>query len=338
MNKNRMSGLSLSFVSAMASAQFSELNSDFTDRQAIEREWYVVHKQWGGENGGVVKDNVLAYSQRQLGEGSALGIIELVGHGARYQGAVVGVDKKGYRLNSGQTTEVGAAIASKRRLGPGQYRARVKYPSHLGAASAMWTFHYEEFYQTTTDVKQWQALLNEGLHPQGSAQEGYYIVRNHEIDIEVPTALKLATEISYHNARLNNWIGEARSEFTDAFVPWTNAPLNDDQWHVIGFDWHTYDRNPGVGQAAQRIDFYLDGKLIHSNTTHVPDIAARLWFGIWYPRAGTLPWAGALADYETDKFQIDWVTYQPYVAEPVRMIEETYPLDGLIGWNQFNFK
>jgi hypothetical protein len=29
-------------------------------------------------------------------------------------------------------------------------------------------------------------ILNEGLHQQGSLNDGYYLTRNHEIDIEFP--------------------------------------------------------------------------------------------------------------------------------------------------------
>lgn len=337
----------------------TELFSDFTDLNEMRENWMVAHKQWGGTasqgqsllNGGVVRENIEAYPEYVNLAANVKGVLRLRGHGSFYDGPVLGVDRLGNPAPDGRKTEVGACVVSKDYLGPGSFRARVRNPYRNGACTAFWTFHYEEIYEND---ERWDELRNdgdEGLRPQGNSDDGYYIVRNQEIDIEYPTALKNAPDmevVSYRNSRMNTWQGEMRnydvpegdpaywSEYTDFFEPWAPSELNDGEWHEIRFDWHTADPNPPAGKPARRVDFYLDGVLRWTNTTHIPDIPGRLWLGVWYPRAPGNRWAGYAADYVYDSLDVDWIRYIPF-NEPVREVGETYPADVWRDWDWDNF-
>lgn len=336
----------------------TELFSDFSDLIEMRENWLVAHKQWGGTgvvgnqtallNGGVVRENVEVFPEHKDLANHVNGVLRLRGHGTFYDGDVIGVDRVGHPAPDGRKTEVGAAIATRDYLGAGSYRCKLRSPYHKGGATALWTFHYEEIYENDP---RWQDFINEGLHPQGNADDGYYIVRNHEIDIEYPTALKDAADmedVSYRNARMNTWIGELRtwdkpesdpayfSEYTDFFETWVSEALSDGQWHEIRFDWHTADPNPPAGKPAKRVDFYVDGELKWTNTTHVPDIPSRLWIALWYPRAPSNRWAGSSAGYVYDSIDIDYFHFIPF-NEPVRHIGETYPADVWRDWDWSNF-
>lgn len=345
------------YISADISRK-TELYSDFSDLIDMRENWLVAHKQWGGTgvvgsqttllNGGVVRDNIEVYPEHKDLANNVNGVLRLKGHGTFYDGPTVGVDRVGNPASDGRKTEVGAAIVTKDYLGAGSYRCKLRSPYRKGACTAMWTFHYEEVYRND---RRWDSLISEGLHPQGTDDDGQYLVRNHEIDIEYPTALKDATDmedVSASNARLNTWIGELRtwdknegdagyySEYTDFFKNWVTDALSDGQWHEIRFDWHTADPNPPAGKAAKRVDFYVDGALKWSNETHVPDIPGRLWLALWYPRAPGNRWAGGYADYIYDSIDIDYFHFIPF-NEPVRQIGETYPADVWRDWNWDQF-
>ena len=132
---------------------------DFSDDELDSAKWIVANKAWGGNNGGVVAENVSVSD----------GTLKLEGHGLQYKGDVMGVGKRG------DGTLVGAAIATREYYASGSYEVIAKIAPDLGACSAMWTFEYEEYYPG-----------QEGYIPE-KATYGYCTV-NHEIDIEIPTA------------------------------------------------------------------------------------------------------------------------------------------------------
>lgn len=337
----------------------TELYSDFSDLIEMRENWLVAHKQWGGTgvvgnqtallNGGVVRENVEVYPDYSDVANAVKGVLRLRGHGTYYDGDVIGVDRIGHPAPDGRKTEVGSALVTREYLGPGSFRCKLRSPYRKGAATALWTFHYEEIYENDP---RWQSFLDEGLHAQGNEDDGYYIVRNHEIDIEYPTALKDAVDmedVSADKARLNTWEGELRtwdlpesdpnyfSEYTDFFEKWVDEALSDGKWHEIRFDWHTGEQNPPAGKPAKRVDFYVDGVLKWTNTTHIPDIPGRLWIALWYPRAPGNRWAGHSADYIYDSIDVDYFHYIPFPDEPVRQLGETYPADVWRDWKWENF-
>ena len=156
----------------------------------------------------------------------------------------------------------------------------------------------------------------QSINRQGSEYMGYCKVRNHEIDIELPTGLKESPEnVSYSNARFNTWIGECGGEYTDNFND-CGYPLNDDKYHTYTIIWHT----DNTAFKNKRVAFYIDGRLKETNYTHIPNIAGRFWIGIWFPE-----WSGS-PDFSVDTLKIDWIKIVPFnESGDDYATEETYP-------------
>ena len=95
--------------------------------------------------------------------------------------------------------------------------------------------------------------------------------------------------------------------------------LSDGGFHVWRFDWHT-----GENGETPRVEFYVDGELKHTSTTHVPSIASRLTIGTWFPT-----WAGGAASFDTQYLDVDWVKITAFGEANDRVASETYPDDGL---------
>ena len=66
--------------------------------------------------------------------------------------------------------------------------------------------------------------------------------------------------------------------------------LNNGQFHEVGFDWRV------LGKSG-RVEFYVDGLLVASVDEHVPDIAGRVWVGLWFPSGQGAYWAGTHAQF-----------------------------------------
>lgn len=280
------------------------LGLDFYDdfQSGLSDAWLIAEKQWGGDNGGVVHQNISVTN----------GSLFLWGNGDRYTGDVYGVNHDGHPVD--RKTRVGAAIATSNYFASGRYEVRMKLPAQIGSCSAIWTFHYEEAYQGSALYTE---LAAEGFKTQGNANDGYYIVRNHEIDIETPTGLKTdLNNISYTNGRFNSWIGECSGEFTDPFVS-TGSAMNDGLFHIFRFDWHT-----GSATNVPHVEYYIDDRCIVTNLTHVPTIAGRLWLGIWFPT-----WTGT-PDFDRQALEIDWVKITSWNESGDERIPETCPDSG----------
>ena len=69
---------------------------------------------------------------------------------------------------------VGGAIATKDYFGSGSYEVRMKVLPKFGVSSAIWTFHYQEYYPGHPEYV---------AKPVGAPD---YYASNHEIDIEMP--------------------------------------------------------------------------------------------------------------------------------------------------------
>ena len=288
--------------------QTAPLFDDFDGDSLDLSTWLICEKAWGPDNRGVVHENVFVSN----------GILYLEGHGSNYTGSVMGVDKWGVR--TANVTKVGAAIATSNYFASGTFEARMKLPPALGNCAAMWTFHYEEAYPGSA---LWIDLTNQGYHVYGDAGSGYYTIRNQEIDIETPTGLPGDWQnYSYQHMRLNTWIGEYWSEYTPTYLD-TGYPWNDGAFHTFRFDWHT-----GSTTETQRVEFYIDGQCYQTNYTHVPNIAGRLWLGLWFPT-----WTGN-PEFDTQYLEVDWVRIEPYQETGDLFINETYPDDGW--WHDTN--
>lgn len=94
-----------------------------------EENWLIGDQAWGGNNGGVVPENV-SYTDD--------GILLLRGNGGYYQeGEVRGVGD----VKDGRYT--GAALISNFMVGPGRYEIKMKVLPRIGACTAFWTYAYE---------------------------------------------------------------------------------------------------------------------------------------------------------------------------------------------------
>jgi len=266
------------------------------------QKWLVVDKAWGGDNGGLVPENV------ELKDGLLL----LHAHGDEYNGDVVGHNER--------KTRVGSGIATRDYYASGRYEVRARIPEDYGAASAFWTFHYIEHFPS--EAEYWEEPSR---------------VRNSEIDWEFPTALQGGSThdpISFDNARLNSWGGELGGE--GAHHPGRLQVINDGEFHTYGIDWHSGDEanTPAVVWSIDDQEVYRhDG--VTFGQDNIPSAASRFWLGIWFPAAGykelvdgeyvdRVGWAGD-PSFDKTTLEIDWVRITPFNQDNDRWISETWP-------------
>ncbi len=264
--------------------------------------WLVVDKAWGGDNGGLVPENVEIKD----------GLLMLKAHGDDYDGEVVG--------HNDRTSRVGAGIATRDYYASGRYEVHARIPEVTGAASAFWTFHYVEHFPS--EEAYWQEPSR---------------VRNSEIDWEFPTSLQNGADhdpISFDNARVNSWGGKLGGE--GAHHPGRVEIINDGQFHTYGIDWHS-----GGDGELPRVIWTIDGEEVYRHEgalfgqDNIPTQASRFWLGIWFPAAGykeqlegvyvdRVGWAGD-PDFSEATLEIDWVRITPFNEANDRWEPETWP-------------
>lgn len=152
--------------------------------RTVVNAFYPMAKAWGGANGGVAPENI--YIQDNL--------LVFEAHGDSYDGSLQGYNRDGSPkkhdipndplFGNPWKRRVGAVMSTKEYCGYGSFRITAKLPEKIGVAPAFWTFHYGEVYPQDPRYEQ---LLAQGLRRQGSYEDGYYIVENNEIDIELPS-------------------------------------------------------------------------------------------------------------------------------------------------------
>ncbi|MFR7472363.1 MAG: family 16 glycosylhydrolase [Ruminococcus sp.] len=264
---------------------------DFSSGTLDPDKWLVAYKNWGGKvtengvnvdyNGGVIPQNVSIQNGKLI----------LTGNGNFYQGDLKGINKDGSQRTDGKRT--GAAIATKAYYASGSYEVMAKVSPELGACSAIWTFEYEEDWDTGE-------------------------ITNHEIDIEMPGRPNSEKkDQSYQYALCNTWIGENEGEYRTGYTD-IGANQADGAFHKYWFDWHTGDEN-----EEARVEFYFDDVLTYTTKEYIPTNASRLWLGLWFPNS----WAGT-PDFETSDFEIDYVKITPFHESGDTEQQETYPEDG----------
>ena len=244
---------------------------DFDGGGIDTTKWVPGLHQWGGDNGGVVPEN-LAVDTVSDG-GRRIGVLVAQANGNRYEGPVRGVkstdasypvgDPRRYtRQATGKKT--GGLVWTRERFGAGRYEVRMKNLPRPGGCSCIW--NYDE--------------------PGGDEYT--------EIDIEMP-ANGHADDTDWSAwAGLNSWVApnEADATLDNVDLGFAN---NDGNFHTYRWDW--YDGTNG----AKRIDFFVDGVRRATQTATVPTAPAQLWVGNW-PAA----WSGSF-DYASQKQYIDWV-------------------------------
>ena len=277
------------------------LYDDF-DAGLDPEKWLIVDKAWGGDNGGLVPENVEIQD----------GVLLLHAHGDGYDGDVVG--------HNDRITRVGAGIATRDYYASGRYEVRARIPESSGAASAFWTFHYVEHFPS--EEAYWEEPSR---------------VRNSEIDWEFPTALQTGESndpISFDNARVNSWGGKLGGE--GAHHPGRVEVVNDGEFHTYGIDWHS-----GSDVELPRVIWTIDGEEVYRHEgalfgqDNIPSQASRFWLGIWFPASGykeqiegeyvdRVGWAGD-PDFSEATLEIDWVRITPFNEVNDRWASETWP-------------
>ncbi len=111
-------------ISRRETELFDEFDGDSLDTE----NWLIADKSWGGNNGGLVPENVSVSN----------GTLKLEGHGNLYEGDIMGHNKS---LGGKRT---GAGIATRDYFSSGRYEITAKVAPVQGACSAVWTFMYEE--------------------------------------------------------------------------------------------------------------------------------------------------------------------------------------------------
>lgn len=234
------------------------------------------------------------------------GNLVLEAHGDHYEGPVQGINK--YGVARGHGKRVGAAIATRAYLGSGRYEIRAKIAPQLGVCSAFWTLHYKE-------------TVPGDLGYESVGADGDCYVANHEINIEFPgrPSQKAFDEISFQHGLFNTWRGLRSGEFSDNYLE-IGDPLNDGRYHTYRFDWHS----SGTGDdATPRVDFYIDGRLIHTSHDNIPTYAGRLWLGLWFPER----WVGD-PEFDQARMYIDWVRMTPFNEPNDEFVTESYANQG----------
>ena len=182
-----------------------------------------------------------------------------------------------------------------------------------------------------------------GLHVSGDTEVGFYIVRNNEIDIEIPSHLLPHGDIespSLLNAKFNTWRGELQNwnvgnwhnfeyweEYRNNYRP-MGIDITDGLYHKFRYDWY-----------HDRVDFYIDDVLIISNKNfmeginsyNIPETVTKFKVGLWFP-SGSIKWAGPNANFDVLKMFVKQIKYTPFPEENINFLKkvgETYPTIGV---------
>ena len=255
------------------------------------------------------------------------------------------------KLGQAWTNRVGACVVFKDKTGYGSYEIEAFIPNKLGVCYAMWTFFYNEIYPNDP---RWDDFIADGLHQQGTQEDGFYITRNHEIDIEFPSHLDggVYNQPSLSNMKCNTWRGELQTwdvpptdpyyweEYRDNLTP-VGFNIADGNYHKLRFDWHN-----------DRVEFYIDGVLKRTNTNTVkgntiPNIPGHFTFGLWFPSSPMLAkpwlvrperaWAGGVidhidggmkADFDIVEMKVREFNFTPFNEPGENIVGETYAFGG----------
>ena len=244
----------------------------FDGRVLDKEKWTTKYiKRWGHTDWGGLHPKLVKLTN---------GVAVLEVHGDLYKG-----DFKGYY---GKKKRVGAVIATKDRFASGRYEVKAMIcPEPEGIFNAFWTFNYKRHKKGTKEYEK-------GIK-QGNIDRGGYIIRNHEIDFEIYGP-------DFTSDLMTIWVGETMDENVSAEPDWGTDIRY--KYHIFRFDWHT-----GSKKETQRVDFYLDNKLVYTLEEMIPTVAGQFWCGIWFPN-----WVGE-PKFDTGYMYIDWIKITSFFEE-----------------------
>ena len=215
------------------------------------------------------------------------GVLQCEAHGDLYEGEIMGYDEG----DNPRRTRVGACAVTRDYFASGRYEVRAKAIPVLGVCSAMWT-------RTQVDGK----TNKIELQMPGRPQEGI-------------------ADIAYDYALCFNQTNDNKYTSTKSYAKLAEIQ-NDGQFHDYRFDWHTGNKS---GTITPRIDFYVDGVKVATNTAYVPTKASRFWIGAWFPKE----WSGE-SNFDTYVYEVDWVRITPFFEENDEENVEKLPYSGML--------
>jgi hypothetical protein len=270
------------------------LFDDFENDTLDPNKWLVVKKGWGGENNGVIPENVSIEN----------GILKLRGYGDLHDGL----------------KRAGAAIATRDYYASGSYEVRARLAPDLGACSAFWSFHYDEKFPNEREY--WE----EGNPKRNTEIDWEFPTAMSDGRTDDP--------ISQNNLRANSWGGTLGGEGAHhpGRVE-TDTNMSND-WHTYRYDWHSTgtpdDPTPRIEFFIDDKKVY-EIKGASWGQDNIGEIASRFWLGLWFPAAGWAPtgdvgWAGS-PNFDTTCLEIDWVKITPFNEANDKWEPELLPND-----------
>lgn len=287
--------------------------------------WYILRKQWGQGNHGVVPENVRI--ERDIVDGQEKHILVCEAHGDEYDGDVVGL--------WGRKQRVGGVIVSKQWFASGRFEIVMKIGADepheggpdnptkpLGAVPAIWTYGYRYVEVDKALMHEFvadQPLYNPHMPRYGIGTNEYWS------EIDFPEFGKDGSfdKPMYntfcqnrHDSRTFDVRGAADGQYHTYVTEWRThlvpiAGVTDDQ--VIEHDGYFWIRDKAVPfeqylgnplkkrgdddylvYCGLRATHWVDGEKVGENKMFVPSMAAQLNVGVWMPNwAGPAPWATA---------------------------------------------
>lgn len=181
-------------------------------------------------------------------------------------------------LDNGKRT--GAAIFTKQEFGPGRYEVKMRAAPKIGVCSAFWTY--------------------------GDYNDGYNDMYS-EIDIEIPTYNIRGDDYRFTFDKMitTSWVGEdEETEKSSESAP-IGSFTNNNEFHTYAFDWY-------YSNSHQLVNWFVDGVLVKTIATNVPEYSARLWVGAWIPAN---QYFIGMPDFDEAYMDIEYVKYTPFVNQ-----------------------
>lgn len=210
---------------------------------------------------------------------------------------IIGYDESGNPINDSR--RVGGILVSKFYVGSGEIETKVTIPSGKPATYGLWLQHYEYLYQHANEGL-YNDGVSEGLLVKQDPKGRNYVIRNHEIRIDVPSS---------DQTKVRTWVGTGLDPVNyqeDLF----NLNIADESPHVLKITWST---------DPKFVEFRVDGNLINTVAVlgKVPDINSRIFLGVRYDDPTPAP-------YESTEMLVEYLKYDVGDTN-YRVLEQTYP-------------
>ncbi len=297
------------------------LEEDWSSGVIDPDRWYLLRKQWGQGNHGVVPENVSIVKAEV--DGKPRPVLRCEAHGDDYEGPVTGQWNRPDR--------VGGVIVSREHFASGRFEVRMRIgnpdePRPGGMVPAIWTYGYRAVrvdQDRSDEFIPEQPLYHPYLQNYAKGLTFYWS------EIDFPEYGKAG---EYKRPMYNTFLNKQHDSRT-----FDVHGAADGRWHTYTTEWRTelvpiesvtdeqvvkaegyhwirnkaipFDRyfgNPLKRLGENRYAVYsgavarhwVDGRFVGENTRFVPVMSAQLNFGVWLPEwAGPAPWKVVNVDF-----------------------------------------